>query len=495
MVNYKKTIEEIKQESEEKQRKLMQAMEEKLVKERQAMEEKLVKEQQAAAAKIAREEQKANKPSAWDISIKTNEEIDKLFRNNNLEVNLSGGLIKVPTVSGDCDDYITRSISKINKNLRISGYQTDPTKIKEEWDDYVENKANDKEKKIFDYLSVHVSDELSELSKFLAIFKVKNKEDDPHNPPLELDVLVHAHSLQQIKKKFINRGKDDPKYPIATCWRGINGCGKSWALRFLCEKTSISLIPLFTSKVGDSVADIRNQYSIYSTYFLLLDDITELKKESAGLLRNIITDKNSNIRKMAKDKGTDIRNNSTIFLTSNISLAEIFDDPQEVRRYWQFNCVDKLPDNVQTEIFDKLVDIDFDKIWNNISLTKEYINASIFQEKIYPYQELWLLASQPVNEFIDNYDLFKKDESEQPQTYVTLSELVQFYKSFVLMTNRQTRMTTTRFKNSLARFGINPALGKDSTRPDKVAYLLNTNKLQEFRDLAKKFTGSVVGEI
>lgn len=432
-----------------------------------------------------------SKKNPVEISQETQRLLRGEIKENNLDVNLRGGVLNIKNISGDTDDFVEKMISRVNRNLRVSGYSTTLANIGEEWDLLIEELTKFKESQISEFLKVYTDDNLEELTKFLAILKLK--KEDIQNPPLGLDVVVHAHMLQQVKKKFLFRGDKTHMYPIACCWKGVNGCGKSWALKFLCDKTSTSLMPLFASKIGDSISDIRNQYSVYSTYFLLLDDITELKKESVGLLRNIITDSYSNIRKMNNNKGTDIRNNSTIFLTANISLADLFDEPQEVRRYWQFNCVDKLPKNVKKDIFDKLEKINYTKIWESISLDKEYINAKVFQEEIYPYQERWLLYSQPISEFIENYSLFSFEEDTEKEE-VRLDLLFKMYLKFVEFTHRQTRMTTTRFKTSLNRLGVDPCRQPTTNnRVDRTFYLLNKSAKKEYMDVM--YQGVVEGEV
>jgi len=148
--------------------------------------------------------------------------------------------------------------------------------------------------------------------------------------PLEIAVVLHL--IWQVKRKMWGLKVVQHLMPIIC---GLQGCGKSEALRKLLEP----IIELCDFAADLScLGDERQNFRLARSYVFIFDEMAKAKKVDIDSLKNRITSPSVSWRILGKNQSATGPNVATFIGASNNDLQDLVYDPGGVRRFYQLNC-------------------------------------------------------------------------------------------------------------------------------------------------------------
>jgi len=222
---------------------------------------------------------------------------------------------------------------------------------------------------------------LSEVEKF--ILAVTGKAD-----PKEVAIL--AHWVWSVKRKMADTNVVHHIMPILY---GKQGGGKTVALEKLIEPIQNYRLDIKMNQMTDP----RYFTAMSENYVMVFDEMQGAQRTEIDILKNQITTKFNDSRKMGTTDVTRIRQACSFIGATNRPVDEQIIDTTGMRRFWQMNC---LP----TFNRELLGSIDFKALWQGIDEKKPdgYIVPYLPEISIVQDQ---MTAKDDVQAFIDEFSL------------------------------------------------------------------------------------------
>jgi Virulence-associated protein E len=199
-------------------------------------------------------------------------------------------------------------------------------------------------KKLFARIKFSGAELLSPLEKFITAITGTNDT---------IAVGVMAHFIWGIKRKLLGL---DTVFQIMPIILGKQEAGKSYSIEKL-------LSPIENLKLEmnlNEVIDPRNLLSFDKKFALVINEMAGANKTDVEKLKNLITTKRNDVRKLHTNEVLRARQNTSLIGTTNKPVAEIIYDPTGARRFFEIKSLDKMDWPV-------IENLDYYALWQGIN--------------------------------------------------------------------------------------------------------------------------------
>src|ERR1700677_2673917 len=203
-------------------------------------------------------------------------------------------------------------------------------------------------------------------------------------------VAVLAHYLWTIKRRL--QGKPIV-YQIMPILLGKQGTGKSVFVENLLKPIQNLTLEINLS----DVVDPRYHLSFSKNFAIIINEMAGANKTDVEKLKNLITAKNNDVRKLHTNTVTKVKQNASLIGTTNKPVAEIIHDVTGARRFYEIRSLDHLD-------WSSINGIDYLALWRGIDETKDRGYYEEYQEEIKKDQEA-LIGLEELQVFLDLYNV------------------------------------------------------------------------------------------
>lgn len=189
----------------------------------------------------------------------------------------------------------------------------------------------------------------------------------------ELDIAVH----KQVLRNILRNANDIPTdYELFLIYKGKQGGGKTQAIRKLAAPLEFLFKAVSFAQLEDKFAGQLFAESL----LIFIDELDKAEKTSIELIKNMVTSADFTAREMYSSTQTTYSSRATFIGATNKPIEEILNDPTGMRRFYQFNCDDKMD-------WETINQIDFFKIYRSINV-KEDAYTLPFADELRKHQEM-----------------------------------------------------------------------------------------------------------
>lgn len=298
-----------------------------------------------------------------------------------------------------------------------------------------------------------------ETAKFLKT--ITGKED-------RLNLIAVIHNLRAIKQQIMSYPNPPPtpqKYHLFVIFTGGQSLGKSYTFENIIFAPISGLVDWGCN--FSVLTDDRQAFRLAKYFVGYFDECSKIPKNDIETIKNSITAKNVNYRKLGTNTSITLPKRMNFIGTSNQDISFLIHDPTGMRRFWQIMCRE-LPrvvvapghedhDNQtrarqeeKTKIRQALNKIDALKIWQEIDENDySYSEYEKAEEEMSVEQEK-LRTLDPIEDFLkeatEAVDVKSKEATSLTDVYVHYIKYQEAQKvSFVA--------TKKTFSKKIAAFG------------------------------------------
>lgn len=171
-------------------------------------------------------------------------------------------------------------------------------------------------------------------------------------------VGVIAHFLWIIKRRLLGKEAVHHIMPILL---GKQGAGKSFAIEQLLKPISNLTLEINLS----DVVDPRFHLAFSKNFCIVINEMAGAHKTDVEKLKNLITAKHNDVRKLHTNTVTKVKQNASLIGTTNKPVAEIIYDPSGARRFYEIRTLDLMDwEPINTGI-------DYFALWQGIDENRE----------------------------------------------------------------------------------------------------------------------------
>jgi hypothetical protein len=244
-------------------------------------------------------------------------------------------------------DY-NEQVNDFNYNSKSKLKLASDGHIQKALDELISLHVLDERKKLCEKIKFSGIEDLSLLEKFALALTGKTD-------PTTIGVL--AHFLWSIKRRLMGL---ETVFQIMPIILGKQEAGKSYSVDKLLDpiKTLKLEMPL------NEVIDPRNQLAFSRKFAIVINEMAGAQKTDVEKLKNLITTKNNDVRKLHTNTVIKAQQNTSLIGTTNKPVAEIINDPTGMRRFFEIRSLDLLDwPVIQT--------LDYISLWKGINETRE----------------------------------------------------------------------------------------------------------------------------
>lgn len=202
----------------------------------------------------------------------------------------------------------------------------------------------DARKKLFEKIKFSGTEALTPLENFVTAMTGKNDLTT---------VGVMAHFIWGIKRKLLGL---DTAFQIMPIILGKQEAGKSYSVEKL-----LSPIKHLTLEMNlNEVIDPRNLLAFGRNFAIIINEMAGANKTDVEKLKNLITTKHNDVRKLHTNDVIKSRQNTSLIGTTNKPVAEIIYDPSGARRFYEIRTLDKMDWTV-------IENLDYIALWTGIN--------------------------------------------------------------------------------------------------------------------------------
>lgn len=202
-------------------------------------------------------------------------------------------------------------------------------------------------------------------------------------------VGVLAHFIWGIKRRLLGK---EVLYHTMPILLGKQGAGKSFAVDQLLKPIQNLTLEINLS----DVVDPRFHLSFSKNFAIIINEMAGANKTDVEKLKNLITAKNNDVRKLHTNTVTKVKQNASLIGTTNKPVAEIIYDPSGARRFYEIRTLDVM-DWAPIE-----KEIDYVRMWQEINEGRERGYYEEYKEGIVANQEN-LVGLEELQVFLDLY--------------------------------------------------------------------------------------------
>jgi len=272
------------------------------------------------------------------------------------------------------------------EQISYFNYQTD-RKIKREGKDILQDAMEE-------LISLHIAEERKKLFTKIqytgaeSLFQLQKLVMATCGTIDTTIVGVLAHFLWGIKRRLIG---EDVIFHIMPILLGKQGAGKS----VLVEKL-LNPIQNLTLEINLSdVVDPRYHMSFSKNFAIIINEMAGAHKTDVEKLKNLITAKNNDVRKLHTNTVTKVKQNASLIGTTNKPVAEIIYDTSGARRFYEIRTLDLMDWKAVNEI-------DYVQLWQGINEGRARGYYEEYQADIMHHQED-LTGLEELQVFLDLY--------------------------------------------------------------------------------------------
>lgn len=236
-------------------------------------------------------------------------------------------------------------------------------------------------KKLFSLLQFCGAESLSLLEKF--VLALTGKVDSTV-------VGVLAHFLWTIKRRLSGK---EVVFQIMPIILGKQNAGKSYSIEKL-------LTPIKNLTLEMNLSDViypRIFISLSKNFAIIINEMAGANKTDVDKLKNLITTKNNDVRKLHTNDVIKAKQNTSLIGTTNKPVAEIIYDPTGARRFYEIKSLDKTD-------WAPIEEIDYYTLWQGINENRERGYYEEHQEGIRENQA-GLTGLEELQVFLDFYKI------------------------------------------------------------------------------------------
>lgn len=201
-------------------------------------------------------------------------------------------------------------------------------------------------------------------------------------------VGVMAHFIWGIKRRLLGV---DVVFHIMPILLGKQGAGKSYSVERL-----LAPIRNLTLEINLSdVVDPRFHLAFSKNFAIIINEMAGANKTDVEKLKNLITAKNNDVRKLHTNTVTKVKQNASLIGTTNKPVAEIIYDPSGARRFYEIRTLDLMD-------WKSVTSIDYIQLWQGINETRERGYYEEHSSQITKDQES-LVGLEELQVFLDLY--------------------------------------------------------------------------------------------
>jgi hypothetical protein len=166
-------------------------------------------------------------------------------------------------------------------------------------------------------------------------------------------VGVLAHFLWGIKRRLMGQ---DVLFNIMPILLGKQGAGKSVFVENLLRPIQNLTLEINLS----DVVDPRYHLSFSKNFAIIINEMAGANKTDVEKLKNLITAKNNDVRKLHTNTVTKVKQNASLIGTTNKPVAEIIYDPSGARRFYEIKTLDLMD-------WKTINEVDYVQLWQGIN--------------------------------------------------------------------------------------------------------------------------------
>jgi hypothetical protein len=178
----------------------------------------------------------------------------------------------------------------------------------------------------------------------------------------EIDEAILCHWICTVKRKMQLKPVYNHIMPVLV---GLQGCGKTKALNGLLMPLNEYILNLSLEQMSDT----RYAQSLSDSYVALIDEMGGYARTELEALKSIITTDKITSRTLGSNRVDTMPQSCSFIGASNKPLDQLIID-SAMRRFWQFNCKQKMD-------WDVLNSIDYLSVWKGVDENKDYISKHI----------------------------------------------------------------------------------------------------------------------
>lgn len=236
-------------------------------------------------------------------------------------------------------------------------------------------------KKLFSKIQFHGAESFSQLEKLVVATCGET------NPTV---VGVLAHFLWGIKRRLMGQ---DVLFNIMPILLGKQGAGKSVFVENLLRPIQNLTLEINLS----DVVDPRYHLSFSKNFAIIINEMAGANKTDVEKLKNLITAKNNDVRKLHTNTVTKVKQNASLIGTTNKPVAEIIYDPSGARRFYEIKTLDLMD-------WKTINEVDYVQLWQGINESRARGYYEEHQSDIVRDQEN-LVGLEELQVFLDLYKI------------------------------------------------------------------------------------------
>lgn len=270
----------------------------------------------------------------------------------------------------------------------------------------------------------------------------------------EADTVAMAHWIASVKRLGFDQ---DVRYHLFISVKGKQGSGKSTAIMKLTHPLKAVRLTMNADEVGDPNTFKEMSYNAV----IFLDELASMHKADKEKIKKQLTTSSNSYRPFYSQERVEVPRRASYIGGSNNHIAEIFNDPTGMRRFYQLEAQDRID-------WDAINAIDYVQLWQGVDENKDY-----FTEQHLPLldkvQQSYVNKSD-VEEFLDQYNL--SSNANEDKRYVALDLLFQEYLKHSKSSGCIYQKTKSGFKRALESRGFLSAEGRHGTTRSRIITIL-----------------------
>lgn len=231
-----------------------------------------------------------------------------------------------------------------------------------------------------------------------------------------LDIAVLKHFIWQTKRKLKKLQVENHMMPVLF---GKSGGGKSMAVQSIISPLQMVSLHTDMTIFGDKFSK-----RVFTRNFIIFfDELQGSETTNINAMKQIITSPVIEWRTMRSERVMSSPQNSTFIGCSNEPVRDRINDPTSARRFWQFNCSDKLD-------WETINSIDYIALWQSIDESGPSPIANHIDE-IHKVQEAKIRTRDIIEQWLEEgCEIAHFNESS-----LTTAELYELFKQFCVWQN------------------------------------------------------------
>ncbi len=254
----------------------------------------------------------------------------------------------------------------------------------------------------------------------------------------DLQLHCFAHWLWTVKRKLIDKNFFDV---LVIVLFGPQGVGKTLFTQCLAKPFTGYVI----SANARDLTDERGRKALETHYIWNIEELSGANRADIDELKRIITEPNISLRPMRTNEMIYVKQNCSFIVTTNNRLNERIHDSTGMRRWVEFEMLQKV--NIE-----QLLKFDILSVWKGIDENREDGYLAPIKSGLELHQKN-LTVEDPFLVFLEESRLAVDPEKEKEPTFVQTTILYRSYGDFCDRRNEKT-MGQTAFSRLLSNRGF-----------------------------------------